>query len=105
MQPNSLQRQGWKNATHDIKPVNIYEQAEQQRLYPRNIATGTMRGTQTVDYGKTKIDGANNRFLIAGDDGDIQLGNLDDGSVGLLTLDDVRELLKLGTSADDDSYG
>jgi len=34
------------------------------RVLPRQLSTGTMRGTQTVGYGNTKIDGSNNRITI-----------------------------------------
>lgn len=33
------------------------------------LQTGNTRGTQTVGYGKTKIDGANNRITIGAPDG------------------------------------
>lgn len=39
------------------------------RILPRQVSTGTMRGTQNVGYGNTKIDGSNNRITIGTPDG------------------------------------
>lgn len=36
----------------------------QSRMIPRQMVTGSTRGTQTVGYGGTKIDGSNNRITI-----------------------------------------
>lgn len=39
------------------------------RVLPRQLSTGSSRGTQTVGYGNTKIDGTNNTITIAAPDG------------------------------------
>jgi len=39
------------------------------RVLPRQLSTGSTRGTQTVGYGNTKIDGSNNRITIGTPDG------------------------------------
>lgn len=39
------------------------------RNLPRQISTGSTRGTQTVGYGNTKIDGTNNTITIGAPDG------------------------------------
>lgn len=39
------------------------------RVLPRQLSTGTMRGTQNVGYGGVKIDGSNNRITIGAPDG------------------------------------
>lgn len=39
------------------------------RVLPRQLSTGTLRGTQSVGYGNTKIDGSNNRITIGTPDG------------------------------------
>lgn len=44
------------------------------RMLPRQISTGTMRGTQNVGSGNAKIDSSNNRITI---------GTPDGGSVGM----------------------
>lgn len=36
------------------------------RIIPRQLSTGTMRGTQNVGYGNTKIDGSNNVISVGG---------------------------------------
>lgn len=41
------------------------------RVLPRQLSTGSTRGTQTVGYGQTKIDGTNNTITIAGPDGSV----------------------------------
>lgn len=44
------------------------------RTLPRQLSTGSTRGTQTVGYGNTKIDGSNNRITI---------GTPEGGSIGM----------------------
>lgn len=39
------------------------------RIIPRQMSTGTLRGTQNVGYGQVKIDGSNNRITIGDTDG------------------------------------
>lgn len=39
------------------------------RIIPRQLSTGTLRGTQNVGYGTAKIDGSNNRITIGAPDG------------------------------------
>lgn len=39
------------------------------RVLPRQLSTGSTRGTQTVGYGTVKIDGSNNRITIGDTDG------------------------------------
>lgn len=41
------------------------------RMLPRQLSTGSTRGTQTVGYGNTKIDGSNNRITIGTPDGGV----------------------------------
>lgn len=47
----------------------------QSRMIPRQMVTGSTRGTQTVGYGGTKIDGTNNRITIE--------NNADGSSIGM----------------------
>lgn len=54
------------------------------RVLPRQISTGSTRGTQTVGYGNTKIDGSNNRITIGTPDG----GTLGFGSIPGSTTDE-----------------
>jgi hypothetical protein len=35
-----------------------------QRILPRQLSSGALRGTQTVGYGGVQIDGSNNRIVI-----------------------------------------
>lgn len=44
-------------------------QSNISRVLPRQLSTGSTRGTQTVGYGNTKIDGSNNRITIGTPDG------------------------------------
>lgn len=51
------------------------------RILPRQLSTGSTRGTQTVGYGNTKIDGSNNRITIGTPDGGtIGLGSIPDST-------------------------
>lgn len=65
-----------------------------QRIYPRQVSTGSLRGTQTVGYGDVKIDGSNNRLVIGTNKdsqgrnqqtvlGQLNTSNLADKSFGL----------------------
>lgn len=52
-------------------------QSDLSRILPRQLSTGTMRGTQNVGYGTAKIDGSNNRITIGAPDGStVGLGNI-----------------------------
>lgn len=50
------------------------------RVIPRQLSTGSTRGTQTVGYGNTKIDGSNNRITI---------GTPDGGTIGFGSIPDT----------------
>lgn len=56
--------------------------SDQSRTLPRQISTGSTRGTQTVGYGNTKIDGSNNRITI---------GTPDGGTIGLGSIPGTNE--------------
>lgn len=49
-----------------------------ERIIPRQISSGSTRGTQKVGYGSTEIDGSNNRIVIT--------NPLDGTSVGIGTI-------------------
>lgn len=52
-------------------------QSDISRVLPRQLSTGSTRGTQTVGYGDTKIDGTNNRITIGSDSsGTIGMGTI-----------------------------
>lgn len=53
------------------------DRSDLSRVLPRQLSTGSTRGTQTVGYGNTKIDGSNNRITIGTPDG----GTLGFGSI------------------------
>lgn len=46
------------------------------RVLPRQLSTGTMRGTQTVGYGNAKIDGSNNVISVGSDVGTQGIGSI-----------------------------
>lgn len=48
--------------------INLRD-SDLSRILPRQLSTGTLRGTQSVGYGNTKIDGSNNRITIGTPDG------------------------------------
>lgn len=45
--------------------------SDQSRIIPRQLSTGTLRGTQSVGYGNTKIDSSNNRITFSAADGSV----------------------------------
>lgn len=56
------------------------------RINPRQVGTGAVRGTQTVGYGNTKIDGSNNRITV-GDSIELGTSSSDVDSYGLAIYD------------------
>lgn len=52
-------------------------QSDLSRILPRQLSTGSTRGTQTVGYGKAKLDGTKNRIVVGGDsDSLVGIGNI-----------------------------
>lgn len=67
------------------------------RVLPRQLSTGSTRGTQTVGYGNTKIDGSNNRITIGTPDGgSIGMGSIpgtDPVEYGFFSTDDSGNVI------------
>ncbi len=67
------------------------------RVLPRQLSTGSTRGTQTVGYGTTKIDGSNNRITIGAPDGStIGMGSIPGSATneyGFFSLDTAGKLI------------
>lgn len=67
------------------------------RVLPRQLSTGSTRGTQTVGYGNTKIDGTNNTITIAAPDGStIGMGAIPNSTTneyGFFSLDSQGNLI------------
>lgn len=57
-----------------------FNNSDLSRILPRQLSTGSTRGTQTVGYGNTKIDGSNNRITI---------GTPDGGTIGFGSIPDT----------------
>lgn len=77
--------------------------SNQSRMLPRQISTGSTRGTQTVGYGNTKIDGSNNRITI-GTTATVTLGNIPDssgGGAGVSVSDQNGSYINLGINSTD----
>ena len=68
-----------------------------QRMLPRQMSTGTTRGTQAVGVLGSLIDGSNNRIVMSGNDGSsIGIGAIpgtNNAEVGLFALDTDGSLL------------
>lgn len=82
-----------------LKSVSL-DPSDQSRVLPRQFSTGTMRGTQTVGYGNTKIDGSNNRITIGGPDGSsVGMGSIPGSTTneyGFFSLDsEGRVIMKI----------
>lgn len=62
---NLLPKQGYSNSLHDIGAVDPYQLAQQTRVMPRQLSTGSQRGTMTVQ-GKIVVQNpeTNERILI-----------------------------------------
>lgn len=67
------------------------------RVLPRQLSTGTLRGTQNVGYGNVKIDGTNNRIILGATDGtSVGIGTIPNdstGQVGFFATDTDGSLL------------
>jgi hypothetical protein len=64
------------------------------RILPRQLSTGTTRGTQYAGYSGAAIDGANNRLVMAGEDG-TSIG------IGVIPNDDITVAEEVGLFAQD----
>lgn len=67
------------------------------RVLPRQLSTGSTRGTQTVGYGDTKIDGSNNRITVGnsivldGDNNQIIVTSDGNSSLGMGSIPGTSE--------------
>jgi hypothetical protein len=64
------------------------------RILPRQNSTGTLRGTQNVGYGSTKIDGSNNVITIGDSitlDGNNDVININTDSDASITLGAIKQ--------------
>lgn len=72
-------------------------QSDISRVLPRQLSTGTLRGTQNVGYGNVKIDGTNNRIVLGANDGSsVGIGTIPNdisGQVGFFATDTDGSLL------------
>lgn len=82
-----------------------------QRLYPRQLSTGSLRGTQTVGYGGVKIDGSNDQITIGSTTnsqgqsqetiiGQLNPANTQDQSFGIKVIDAAGGQLLIGILPD-----
>lgn len=73
---------------------NPLDASDISRVLPRQLSTGSTRGTQTVGYGDTKIDGSNNTITVGssifldGNNSVITVSNTASGENGLGELPD-----------------
>lgn len=74
-----------------------FARSDQSRLLPRQVSTGSTRGTQTVGYGTAKIDGSNNRFVVGAPDGSsVGMGSIPGSTTnefGFFSLDENGKLI------------
>lgn len=77
----------------NVRPGNL-PQSDLSRVIPRQLSSGSTRGTQTVGYGNTKIDGSNNvisvgdSILLDGNNSVITVNNDDGSSIGMGLIPD-----------------
>lgn len=75
--PYDPKQSGDKIVTPGSNSAGNLAQSDISRTLPRQISTGTMRGTQNVGYGTAKIDGSNNRITVGAPDGStVGLGSI-----------------------------
>lgn len=101
------------NTAHvdSVKPLEL-PVSNLSRVLPRQLSSGSTRGTQIVGYGKTKIDGTNNSITVGdtifldGNSGNITVGqNIRiDGSTNTIDigediiLDGINNIIQVGSS-------
>lgn len=90
---NSSNGSQYVDVTH-INEGNL-PTSDLSRILPRQMSTGTMRGTQNVGYGGVKIDSSNNTITVGdvisisgNDDGLITVGNTNEGVQGIGIIPD-----------------
>lgn len=69
-----------KSAKIDSVMTPALDQSDISRVLPRQLSTGSLRGTQKVGYGKVNIDGSNNTI-----------------TVGNILLDGTNDIIQVGT--------
>jgi hypothetical protein len=65
----SSKRRGSSITTPGTDTNAVFTTADLSRVLPRQLSTGSTRGTQTVGYGTAKLDGSNNRITVGTPDG------------------------------------
>lgn len=67
---NKMPRYSVSNTLHNVDAVDVYKQAEQTRIMPRQIGTGNTRGQQQI-YGTQLVRDTNGvvRVVIGYDEG------------------------------------
>jgi hypothetical protein len=82
-------------------------QSDISRTLPRQMSTGTLRGTQNVGYGNVKIDSSNNRIVLADNItgsqiviGDQNTTDATDQSFGFSITDSTGTTMLLGIQSD-----
>lgn len=60
---NVLPKNGISNTFHNVDAVDVYRDAEQMRVMPRQLSTGSSRGEQVVK----------GRLVVADDNGDARV--------------------------------
>lgn len=61
----------------NVQPPN-YAKSDLSRNLPRQMSTGSTRGTQIVGYGNVKIDGSNDRISIEANGTIVNIGDVSD---------------------------
>lgn len=80
---------------------------EESRIKPRLTGSGATRGTQSIGYGKIKIDGSNDKITLTDDESILTIGDLsvDTDSFGFGMADpNGNDLVSLGRTTSQ-SYG
>jgi hypothetical protein len=75
----------------------VTAQSDISRVLPRQLSTGSTRGTQTVGYGTAKLDGSNNRISVGAPDGSsVGMGSIPGSTTneyGFFSLDSTGNLV------------
>lgn len=91
MDNNNLPQGLISNTQPEQTAVDIYAGAEQDRLLPRQIISGAMRGKQMIGRTGAALDSVNNRIVLSDTDGaQVGFGTIpgtDNGEFGFFSTD------------------
>lgn len=99
-----IQKGDYRAVNVDGVENNEIDSGYTNRILPRQVSTGSTRGTQIVGYGGVKIDGSNNRIQLEANSTQVSIGDTSDiDNITGLALTDISSGKKLVSIGNDTS--